>query len=121
MILSSSSSGTPRSLSATSFDLADRLQTPVFVMLELDIGMNERLCDPLEWDDSRRFDRGKVMTHEMLERGDEFGRYLDVDVDGKRVYSKHETGRHANDHEVLELFTSAFADDVTRYGDGPQH
>ena len=69
-------------MSATSFDLADRLQTPVFVMLELDIGMNDRLCDPLEWDDSRRFDRGKVMTHEMLERGDEFGRYLDVDVDG---------------------------------------
>jgi 2-oxoglutarate ferredoxin oxidoreductase subunit alpha len=69
-------------MGATAFDLADRLQTPVFVMLELDIGMNERLCDPLEWDDSRRFDRGKVMTHEMLERGDEFGRYLDVDVDG---------------------------------------
>ncbi len=69
-------------MGATSFDLADRLQTPVFVMLELDIGMNDRLCDPLEWDDSRRFDRGKVMTHEMLERGDEFGRYLDVDVDG---------------------------------------
>jgi len=69
-------------MGATSFDLADRLQTPVFVMLELDIGMNERLCEPLQWDDSRRFDRGKVMTHEMLERGDEFGRYLDVDVDG---------------------------------------
>ncbi|MDA0822906.1 MAG: 2-oxoacid:acceptor oxidoreductase subunit alpha [Proteobacteria bacterium] len=69
-------------MGAISFDLADRLQTPVFVMLELDIGMNERLCDPLEWDDSRRFDRGKVMTHEMLERGAEFGRYLDVDVDG---------------------------------------
>ncbi|HCU88865.1 MAG TPA: 2-oxoacid:acceptor oxidoreductase subunit alpha, partial [Gammaproteobacteria bacterium] len=69
-------------MSATAFDLADRLQTPVFVMLDLDIGMNERLCDPLEWDDSRRFDRGKLMTHEMLERGDEFGRYLDVDVDG---------------------------------------
>jgi 2-oxoglutarate ferredoxin oxidoreductase subunit alpha len=69
-------------MGATSFDLADRLQTPVFVMLELDIGMNERLCEPLEWDDSRRFDRGKIMTHEMLDRGDEFGRYLDVDVDG---------------------------------------
>ncbi len=69
-------------MAATSFDLADRLQTPVFVMLDLDIGMNERLCEPLEWDDSRRYDRGKVMTHEMLERGDEFGRYLDVDVDG---------------------------------------
>ncbi|TDJ68807.1 MAG: 2-oxoacid:acceptor oxidoreductase subunit alpha [Proteobacteria bacterium] len=69
-------------MGAMAFDLADRLQTPVFVMLDLDIGMNERLCDPLEWDDSRRYDRGKIMTHEMLERGDEFGRYLDVDVDG---------------------------------------
>lgn len=69
-------------MGAVAFDLADRLQTPVFVMLDLDIGMNERLCDPLEWDDSRHYDRGKVMTHEMLERGEEFARYLDVDTDG---------------------------------------
>jgi 2-oxoglutarate/2-oxoacid ferredoxin oxidoreductase subunit alpha len=67
---------------ALAFDLADRLQTPVFVLLDLDIGMNERLCAPLEWDDARRMDRGKVMTAEELEAGRDFGRYLDVDGDG---------------------------------------
>ena len=69
-------------MGAQAFDLADRLQTPVFVMLDLDIGMNERLCDPLEWDDTLRYDRGKVMTREELEAGKDFGRYLDVDGDG---------------------------------------
>lgn len=69
-------------MAATAFDLADRLQTPIFVMLDLDIGMNERLCEPLSWDDGRRYDRGKVMTREMLERGESFARYLDVDTDG---------------------------------------
>src|SRR6202165_45171 len=67
---------------ATAFDLADRLQTPIFVMLDLDIGMNHRLCRPLAWDDSRRFDRGKVMTAADLDAGKDFGRYLDVDGDG---------------------------------------
>ncbi len=67
---------------ALSFDLADRLQTPVFVMLDLDIGMNEWLVDPLEWDDAHRYDRGKVMGHDDLEAGKDFGRYLDVDGDG---------------------------------------
>jgi 2-oxoglutarate/2-oxoacid ferredoxin oxidoreductase subunit alpha len=67
---------------AQALDLADRLQTPVFVMTDLDIGMNQRLCKPLQWDDSRKYDRGKVMTAEMLEAGKEFGRYLDVDGDG---------------------------------------
>src|SRR6202012_77099 len=67
---------------AMSFDLADRLQTPIFVMLDLEIGMNERLCEPFEWDDSRAMDRGKVMTAEELEAGKDFGRYLDVDGDG---------------------------------------
>ncbi len=69
-------------MGASAFDIADRLQTPVFVMLDLDIGMNERLCRPLEWDDGRHYDRGKVMTREMLERGESFARYLDVDKDG---------------------------------------
>jgi len=68
--------------SAQALDLADRLQTPVFVMTDLDIGMNHRLCAPLEWDDSRRFDRGKIMDRDMLESGANFGRYLDVDGDG---------------------------------------
>jgi 2-oxoglutarate ferredoxin oxidoreductase subunit alpha len=67
---------------ALAFDLADRLQTPVFVMLDLDMGMNEWLCEPLTWDDGRRFDRGKVLTSEELEAGREFGRYLDADGDG---------------------------------------
>ncbi len=69
-------------MGASAFDYADRLQTPVFVMLDLDIGMNERLCEPLQWDDGRHYDRGKVMTREMLERGESFARYLDVDTDG---------------------------------------
>jgi 2-oxoglutarate ferredoxin oxidoreductase subunit alpha len=69
-------------MSAQAFDLADRLQTPVFVLTDLDIGMNEHLCEPLVWDDAQRYDRGKVMTQEELEAGKEFGRYLDVDGDG---------------------------------------
>jgi 2-oxoglutarate ferredoxin oxidoreductase subunit alpha len=67
---------------ALSFDLADRLQTPIFVMMDLDIGMQEWLCEPLAWDESRRFDRGKVMGYDELEAGKDFGRYLDVDGDG---------------------------------------
>jgi 2-oxoglutarate/2-oxoacid ferredoxin oxidoreductase subunit alpha len=68
--------------SAAALDLADRLQTPVFVMTDLDIGMNQRLTEPFKWDDSRSYDRGKIMTSEMLDAGKEFGRYLDVDGDG---------------------------------------
>jgi len=67
---------------AQAFDLAERLQTPVFVMTDLDIGMNTRLTDPFQWNDSRAYDRGKVMGYEDLEAGKEFGRYLDVDGDG---------------------------------------
>ncbi len=67
---------------ALAFDLADRLQTPIFVMLDLEIGMNDRLTKPFEWDDSRTMDRGKVMTAEELDAGKLFGRYLDVDGDG---------------------------------------
>ncbi len=69
-------------MGAQAFDLADRLQTPVFVMLDLDIGMQDWLCEPFTWDDARRLDRGKVMTAEALEAGKDFGRYLDVDGDG---------------------------------------
>jgi len=69
-------------MAADAFDLADRLQTPVFVMLDLDIGMNEWLCAPLRWDEGRRLDRGKVLTEAELDAGRDFGRYLDVDGDG---------------------------------------
>ena len=69
-------------MGALAFDLADRLQTTIFVMLDLDIGMNEWLCRPLTWDNSRRLDRGKIMGHDALEAGEPFGRYRDVDGDG---------------------------------------
>ena len=68
--------------SAKAFDLAERLQTPIFVMTDLHIGMHTRLCAPLAWDDSHAYDRGKVMTHDELEAGRDFGRYNDVDGDG---------------------------------------
>jgi 2-oxoglutarate ferredoxin oxidoreductase subunit alpha len=67
---------------AQALDLAERLQTPVFVMTDLDIGMNQRLTAPFKWDDARKYDRGKVMGYSELEAGKDFGRYLDVDGDG---------------------------------------
>jgi 2-oxoglutarate ferredoxin oxidoreductase subunit alpha len=67
---------------AAALDLADRLQTPIFLMTELDIGMNQRLCRPFVWDDARQYDRGKVMSAKELEEGSDFGRYKDVDGDG---------------------------------------
>lgn len=67
---------------AQSFDLADRFQTPVFVLSDLEIGMNDHVSKPFNWHDSRRYDRGKVVSHDDLETGQEFGRYLDVDGDG---------------------------------------
>ena len=67
---------------AEALDLADRLQTPVFLMTDLDIGMNQRLCEPFAWDAARRYDRGKVMTAADLDAGRDFGRYKDVDGDG---------------------------------------
>src|SRR5262249_60665562 len=69
---------------ALAFDLADRLQTPVFVMLDLDIGMNERLCAPLEWDDQRRYDRGKGRSFEDPEAGTGSGRPLAAACGGNR-------------------------------------
>lgn len=68
---------------AMAFDLAERFQTPVLVMSDLDLGMNDNMSEPFEWDDHKRYDRGKVYTEEDLENMDEkFGRYLDADDDG---------------------------------------
>ena len=64
------------------FDLAERLQTPVFFMSDLDIGMNDWMIDELTWDESYRPDRGKVLGPEELAKMDRFSRYLDVDGDG---------------------------------------
>ena len=68
--------------SMTAFDLADRLQTPVLVLSDLDIGMNDWMCPELTWDESYQPDRGKLLTAEQLEGMDKFYRYLDSDGDG---------------------------------------
>ena len=64
------------------FDLADRLQTPVFMMSDLDLGMNNHMTPPFNWDDSKKYDLGKVLSAEDLDNMEEYGRYLDVDGDG---------------------------------------
>jgi 2-oxoglutarate ferredoxin oxidoreductase subunit alpha len=69
-------------MAVASFDLAERFQTPVFVLSDLDIGMNDWIVPKLKWDDSYRPDRGKVMSAEDLEKAKNFYRYLDVDGDG---------------------------------------
>ncbi len=67
---------------ADAFDLAERLQTPVIVMSDLDLGMNDWTTAAFEWDDARRYDRGKVLDAAGLEAMQDWGRYLDVDGDG---------------------------------------
>ena len=69
-------------MSALAFDMADRLQTPVFLMLDLDIGMNDWLTKPFQWDDSRQLDRGKVLDYEDLQAGKVLQRYTDLEGDG---------------------------------------
>jgi 2-oxoglutarate/2-oxoacid ferredoxin oxidoreductase subunit alpha len=69
-------------MTAQAFDLAERLQTPVIVMTDLDLGMNSHLSSPLKWDNERKYDRGKVLDAVALDGLKQFGRYLDVDGDG---------------------------------------
>ncbi len=69
-------------LSAESFNLAERLQTPVIVLTDLDIGMNDWMCRELKWDDGYQPERGKVMSAGQLAQIEKFHRYLDVDNDG---------------------------------------
>jgi 2-oxoglutarate ferredoxin oxidoreductase subunit alpha len=69
-------------MTADAFDLAEELQTPVIMMTDLDLGMNDHVCPPLVWDDKREYKRGKVLDAEALEKIAKFGRYLDVDGDG---------------------------------------
>jgi len=69
-------------MAVKAFDLAERFQTPVFVLSDLDIGMNDWMVPRLEWDDAYRPDRGKVLSADELESAKSFSRYLDVDGDG---------------------------------------
>lgn len=69
-------------MTADAFDLTEELQTPVIVMTDLDLGMNDHISQPFEWNDNRRYARGKVLSKEQLEELPRFGRYLDQDGDG---------------------------------------
>ena len=69
-------------MTADAFDLAEQLQTPVMMMTDLDLGMNDHMSPPLVWDDKRMYKRGKVLTAADLDKVEKFGRYLDVDNDG---------------------------------------
>ena len=84
-------------MSITAFDLADRLQTPVIVMTDLDIGMNDWVCPDLKWDDEYQPDKGKVLSAEDLEAMDKFYRYLDSDGDGityRTIPGEHPKGSY---------------------------
>ena len=67
---------------AEALDLADRLQTPIIVLSDLELGMNDNMSEPFIWDKERKYDRGKVLNAEELEELERYGRYLDVDGDG---------------------------------------
>ena len=69
-------------MTAGALDLAEELQTPIIMMSDLDLGMNDHMSDPFEWDDARKYNRGKVLNAQQLEEIPSFGRYRDVDGDG---------------------------------------
>ncbi len=106
--------------SADAFDIADRIQSPVIVMSDLELGMNEQICDPLSWDDKRQYDRGKVLSAEQLEKIEKYGRYLDSDGDGipYRTYP----GTHPNKGSYFTRGSShdsyaAYTEDGTVYAE----
>lgn len=81
-------------MTADCFDLAEMLQTPVILMTDLDLGMNEHITPPLEWDDDGVYNRGKVFDAAELEKIEKYGRYLDIDGDGipyRTIPGTHET------------------------------
>ena len=110
---------TPREcfdFAADALDLADRLQTPVIVMSDLELGMNDNLSEPLEWDEGRRYDRGKVLTAEDLDGMGRWGRYVDLDGDGigYRTYP----GTHPSKGAFFTRGTSR--DEFAAYTESPE-
>lgn len=98
-------------MTADAFDLAERLQTPVLVMTDLDLGMNDNMSAPLTWDDTRQYDRGKVLNAAQLDEIERFGRYLDVDGDG--ICYRTIPGTHATKGSFFTRGTSR--DEYARY------
>jgi 2-oxoglutarate ferredoxin oxidoreductase subunit alpha len=112
-------------MTAQSFDLAEQLQTPIIMLTDLDLGMNDNMSEPFEWDDERQYQRGKVLDADALENMTErFGRYLDVDGDGIpfRTYpGTHPTkgsfftrGTSRDEYAVYTEDGSAYVDNMER-------
>ena len=101
---------------ADALDLADRLQTPILVLSDLELGMNDNLSEPFEWDDERKYDRGKVLSADDLDELEVFGRYLDVDGDGigYRTYP----GTHPEKGSFFTRGTSR--DEFAAYTESPE-
>ncbi len=93
-------------LAAKSFDIAERFQTPVFIMSDLDIGMNDWVTPKLEWDDSYKPDRGLVLTAQQLESMPKFNRYLPENGSARR-------GAHATRRAVPKVRFSPADPDTT--------
>jgi 2-oxoglutarate ferredoxin oxidoreductase subunit alpha len=106
-------------LAAAAFDLAERFQTPVFVLSDLDIGMNDWMVPKLTWDDSYRPDRGKVLTGEQLDGIKTFHRYLDSDGDGipyRTLPGVHPKGAYFTRGSGHNRF-GAYTEDAEEYAD----
>lgn len=111
-------------MTADSFDLAEQLQTPVILMTDLDLGMNDHVTKPLVWDDKREYKRGKVLSAEDLEKIEKFGRYLDVDKDGityRTIPGTHPTkgsfftrGTSRDEHAVYTEDSAAYQRNMDR-------
>lgn len=101
---------------ATSLDLADRLQTPIMVLSDLELGMNDNLSEPFEWDDARRYDRGKVLSAEELDKVERFGRYVDLDGDG--IGTRTYPGTHPDKGAFFTRGTSR--DEYAVYTESPE-
>jgi 2-oxoglutarate ferredoxin oxidoreductase subunit alpha len=103
-------------MSPLAFDLADRLQTPVMVLSDLDIGMNDWMVPEFEWDPGYVHDRGKILSAEDLEKMDVFYRYLDVDGDAipyRTLPGTHPKGSYftrGSGHTKLGAYTENAAD-----------
>ena len=96
--------------SALAFDLSDRLQTPVIIMSDLDLGMNDHLSAPFIWNDKQKYDLGKVLSIRELDHMESFGRYRDVDGDG--ICYRTLPGTHPNKGAFFTRGTSRNKDAV---------
>ncbi len=112
-------------MTADAFDLSERLQTPVILMTDLDLGMNDHISPPLAWDDARMCDHGKVYDTEMLEQMTErYGRYLDPENDGipyRTIPAAHPTkgafvtrGSSRDEYAVYTEDSAAYKQNVDR-------